>query len=225
LEDYSVFQILGPIMIGPSSSHTAGAAKLGKAAMEIAGQGFHKVSFHLHGSFAKTYKGHGTDRALVAGVLGMEPGDERLKDSFIIAIERGIKMEFAQVDLGYQHPNTVRIIFDFPDGRDIEVVGSSIGGGNINISEIDGHNVEISAKYPTLFIKHNDKDGMVSRVTSILARHKINIATMRVDRKGRGGEACMVIETDNNVPQIICQEIENLDGIRWVRTIEGCGDV
>ena len=134
MREYSVFDILGPIMIGPSSSHTAGAARLGKEARNIVGDDFKAIKFYLHGSFAETYKGHGTDRALVAGALGMEPDDERLRDALNIAKEKGIDIEFIPTDLGEdKHPNTVKMIFTKNDGSEVEVLGSSIGGGNIQI--------------------------------------------------------------------------------------------
>ena len=132
MREYSVFDILGPIMIGPSSSHTAGAARLGKEAREIVGEDFKAVKFYLHGSFAATYKGHGTDRALVAGTLGMEPDDEHLRDALQIAKEKGIDVEFIPADLGTdKHPNTVKMVFIMKDGTEKEVTGSSIGGGNV----------------------------------------------------------------------------------------------
>lgn len=132
MREYSVFDILGPVMIGPSSSHTAGAARLGKEAREIVGEDFKAVKFYLHGSFAATYKGHGTDRALVAGTLGMEPDDEHLRDALQIAKEKGIDVEFIPADLGTdKHPNTVKMVFIMKDGTEKEVMGSSIGGGNV----------------------------------------------------------------------------------------------
>lgn len=132
MREYSVFDILGPIMIGPSSSHTAGAARLGKEAREIVGEDFKSVKFYLHGSFAATYKGHGTDRALVAGTLGMEPDDEHLRDALQIAKDKDIDVEFIPADLGTdKHPNTVKMVFIMKDGSEKEVMGSSIGGGNV----------------------------------------------------------------------------------------------
>ncbi|WP_427338879.1 L-serine ammonia-lyase, iron-sulfur-dependent subunit beta [Caloranaerobacter sp. DY30410] len=219
MKNYSTFDILGPIMIGPSSSHTAGAARLGKVAMEIAGNDFEAVTFYLHGSFAKTYKGHGTDRALVAGVLGMEPYDERLKNSLNIAKEKGIKIRFVETDLGYEHPNTVKIVFYMKDGRKIDVTGSSIGGGSIIITNINGYNVEFSGMYPTLVIKHIDKKGIISKVTTVLAKHDINIATMKVNRKTKGKEASMIIETDHEINPIVIEELQNIKEITNVKAI------
>ncbi len=219
MREYSAFDILGPIMIGPSSSHTAGAARLGKVARNIANHGFESVIFHLHGSFAKTYRGHGTDKALLAGVLGMEPWDERLKVSFDIAARKGLKVEFIETDLGYEHPNTVKIVFHYLDGREVQITGSSIGGGNIVITKINGHNVEITSEYPTLFVTHNDRYGTVSRVTGTLSRGHINIATMNVSRKSRGEEACMVIQTDSEVSEEIIEEILNIPEVISARVI------
>lgn len=134
MREYSVFDILGPIMIGPSSSHTAGAARLGKEARQIVGENFKAIKFYLHGSFAETYKGHGTDRALVAGALGMEPDDDRLKDALNIAKSKGIDIEFIPADLGEdKHPNTVKMVFTKEDGTEQEIIGSSIGGGNVQM--------------------------------------------------------------------------------------------
>lgn len=219
MKNYSTFDILGPIMIGPSSSHTAGAARLGKVAMEIAGSNFEAVTFYLHGSFAKTYKGHGTDRALVAGILGMEPYDERLRNSLNIAKENGIKIKFVETDLGYEHPNTVKIVFYMKDCSKIHITGSSIGGGNIVITNINGYNVEFSGVYPTLVIRHIDKKGIISKVTTVLAKHDINIATMKVNRKTKGKEASMIIETDHKINSIVIEELQNIKEIINVKAI------
>jgi L-serine dehydratase len=156
MRKFGVYDILGPVMIGPSSSHTAGAARLGKIAGIICGGNIAKVVFLLHGSFAKTYKGHGTDRALVAGILGMEPWDERLRDSLDIAKEKGIEIEFREADLGDVHPNTVKFLMTKSDGSIVEVRGSSIGGGNIVINEVDNEEIEFTGEYPTIIIKHQD---------------------------------------------------------------------
>lgn len=219
MKNYSTFDILGPIMIGPSSSHTAGAARLGKVAMEIAGSNFEAVTFYLHGSFAKTYKGHGTDRALVAGILGMEPYDEKLRNSLNIAKENGIKIKFVETDLGYEHPNTVKIVFYKKDGSKIHITGSSIGGGNIVITNINGYNVEFSGVYPTLVIRHIDKKGIISKVTTVLANHDINIATMKVNRKTKGKEASMIIEADHEINSIVIEELQSIKEIINVKAI------
>lgn len=222
-KEYGVFDILGPVMIGPSSSHTAGAARLGRVAKNIAGtpgRRIVKVIFLLHGSFAKTYKGHGTDRALLAGVLGMEPDDERLRDSYDIAEENKLKFEFKETDLGDVHPNTVKFVFEMDDGDAVTVRGSSIGGGSILISEIDGDQVEFSGDFPTLITKHVDRPGIITAVTSALSSVGVNIAFMRVFRMSRGEMASMVVETDNPVPSEAANYISKINGIEKVITLE-----
>lgn len=217
MKDYGVFDILGPIMIGPSSSHTAGAARLGKIAKEIVGTDFNKVVFYLHGSFAKTFEGHGTDKALVAGILGMDPSDELLSKSFEIADSKGIEYKFVEADLGYEHPNTVKIVFKFEEDEDIYITGSSIGGGNILITDINGNRVEFSGDYPTALIKYVDQKGVISKISAILSNNEINIATMKVVRDSN--IATMIIETDSNIDKEIIKEIEKLDDILYIKGI------
>lgn len=220
MREYSVFDILGPIMIGPSSSHTAGAARLGKVAKTIAGGKIKKVEFLLHGSFAKTYKGHGTDKALVAGILGMNPWDERLKDSMKMAKEKGIEIKFVETDLGDVHPNTVKFLITKENDSIIEVMGSSIGGGNILITEVDGDQVEFSGAYPTILINHIDVPGMVAKVSDILYDHNINIAFMKVYRKSiKGASAAMVFEVDDKINNDVTNEISKVPNIHKVIAI------
>lgn len=217
MKEYDAFDILGPVMIGPSSSHTAGAARLAKTSMKIAGEGFYRVEFYLHGSFAKTYKGHGTDKALVAGILGYAPDDERLRDSFEIAKEKNIEIEFIEADLGYQHPNTVKIVFKYEDKNDFFILGSSIGGGNIVIYNINGDLVEFTGNYPTMILKYTDKKGIISIISSILAKNELNIATMKVTREGN--IAAMLCELDSPISEETIKEISNLNEISYVRFI------
>ena len=219
MKNYSVFDILGPIMIGPSSSHTAGAARLGKVASIIAGGNIASVQFVLHGSFAKTYKGHGTDKALVAGILGMDPWDESLKDSISMAKKQGIHIEFAEEDLGDVHPNTVKFIITKENGKIVEIIGSSVGGGNILIFEVDGQPVEFTGNYPTIIINHKDIPGMISKVSTILYDENINIAIMKVYRNSKGLEAAMVFELDTIVPENVLYEIKCLANIYSIRQI------
>ena len=204
-------------MIGPSSSHTAGAARLGKIARQIVGTDFNNVVFYLHGSFAKTFQGHGTDKALVAGILGMEPSDERLRDSFEIAKSKGIEFKFVETDLGYQHPNTVKIVFKFDDKEDIYITGSSIGGGSILITDINGNNVEFSGDYPTILIKYVDQKGVISRISSILSNNDINIATMKVTREN--DIATMVVETDSEINEDAIDQIDKLNETIYIKGI------
>lgn len=217
MKDYGVFDILGPIMIGPSSSHTAGAARLGKIAKEIVGTEFNKVIFYLHGSFGKTFEGHGTDKALVANILGMDPSDEELRDSFEIAHSKGVEYEFIEADLGYEHPNTVKIVFKFENDEDIYITGSSIGGGNILITDINGNHVEFSGDYPTMLIKYVDQKGAISRISSILSINEINIATMKVIRESN--IATMIIETDSIIDEKIISLINELEDILYIKGI------
>lgn len=217
MKNYSVFDILGPVMIGPSSSHTAGAARIGKIARELADNSFYKVTFYLHGSFAKTYKGHGTDKALVAGILGMNPSDERIRNSLQIAKDEGIEVEFKEEDLGYVHPNTVKILFHYKKLEDYYVIGSSIGGGNVVITNINGTDIEFSGDYPTILIKYNDRKGVISKISSILSNHNINIATMKVTRENK--IATMITELDNAIEDSIISKIASLDEILYITGI------
>ena len=216
MKTVGVFDILGPIMVGPSSSHTAGAARLGKVARAIAGGDIAEVTFLLHGSFGKTYKGHGTDRALVAGILGMEPSDLRLRDSLSIAADMGLKINFKEYDLGDAHPNTVKFIIKGNSGKEYEMVGSSIGGGSIEVTEVNNNKVEFTGAYPTIIISHVDVPGVVSKVTGLLYSKAINIAFMKVFRSQKGKEATMVFEVDNEVTTEI---VELLKSIEWINKV------
>lgn len=219
MRDYGVFDILGPIMIGPSSSHTAGAARLAKVAAIIAGGKITKVEFLLHGSFAQTYKGHGTDKALVAGILNMDPWDENLKRSFDIAKEKGIELKFTETDLGDVHPNTVKFVITKDDGSITEVMGSSIGGGNILVFNIDGQKVEFTGEHPTILTQHRDLPGVISKISSILFEENINIANMRVYRSGKGKMATMALETDSLISENVMNKIKQIEEIENVKFI------
>ena len=211
----SLFDVIGPVMIGPSSSHTAGAARLGNMARRICGLDFQRVEFLLHGSFAQTGKGHGTEKALLGGVLGLKASDERIKDSFALAEQQGLAFLFAEIDLGDHHPNSVKIVLH---GREstCSIIGSSIGGGKISICEIDGMSMEFSGEYPTIITRHHDEPGVVARVSAILSQYGINIAFLKVFRQYRAGEASMVIETDQQVDKEILARLEAVDGIERV---------
>lgn len=167
----SIFDVLGPVMIGPSSSHTAGAAKLSKAARLIAKGQISHISFGLHGSFAQTYKGHGTDRALVAGALGLDADDEQLADSFELAAKNGLGFDFYETELENVHENTVKMTLTMNDGSTSEIVGSSIGGGQIMITQIDGYDMEMSLQLPTIVIMQYDRKGIVTEVSGIMAHY------------------------------------------------------
>ena len=218
----SIIDTLGPIMIGPSSSHTAGACRLGKVCRDIVAAPFHCVVFYLHGSFAHTYHGHGTDRALVAGVLGMEPDDPRLINSFAIAKERGLEYSFVPTDLGYVHPNTVKIVFTMDDGKERVIIGSSIGGGAILIKELDGIPVRVRAEKPTVVVKYHDQKGIINAVTDLLLEEKINIASMEVTRNRK--EATMIVEMDEQISSEVYKKVESIPGVTLVATIQGVKD-
>jgi len=206
-------------MIGPSSSHTAGAARLAKVAALIAGGKITKVDFLLHGSFAKTYKGHGTDKALVAGILGMNPWDENLSNSFAIAKDKNIEINFSEIELEDAHPNTVKFVMTKEDGTTATVIGSSIGGGNIMIFNINGQEVEFRGDYPTLMTKHKDTPGMISKISTILFNENINIGTMKLYRDSKGTTATMALETDSELHSSIIEKLEAIPEIYSVKII------
>ena len=219
MRNYSAFDILGPIMIGPASSHTAGAARLGKIAGIIAGGEIADVKFMLHGSFAQTYKGHGTDKALVAGILGMDPWDDRLKTSMEIAKEKGINITFVETDLGDVHPNTVKFIIKRTDGETTQITGSSIGGGNIVITEVDGDQMEFTGSYPTLVINHIDVPGMILKVCEVFYKYNVNIAFAKVYRSSKGSSAAMVFEVDSFISKEMVDEIKSIPNINKAKAI------
>ncbi|SHF50591.1 L-serine ammonia-lyase, iron-sulfur-dependent subunit beta [Ornithinibacillus halophilus] len=208
----SVFDIIGPVMIGPSSSHTAGAARIGLAARNLLGKEPKWAKIHLYGSFAKTYKGHGTDFALAGGLLGFEPDDSRMSKALEIAKEKNITIEFIEDNAATDHPNTARLIIG-DDTDSTELVGISIGGGKVEITELNGFELRLSGNHPAILIMHNDRFGAIASVTKILAKYEINIGHMEVNRKDVGKEALMVIEVDQNVEDNVLKELENADHI------------
>ena len=215
----SIFDVTGPVMIGPSSSHTAGAAKLARIASMIAARPIVHALFGLHGSFAKTYKGHGTDKALVAGVLGIREDDERLVDAFSIAQRQGLTYEFEAIELEGVHENTVKFTFTLENGEKCDITGSSIGGAQIIITHIGEFNVELSAQTPVILIQHQDKKGMVGAVANILARNDINIGTMKLSRRSKGDLAFSVIETDDTIGEAVIADIKGTDGVIFTQAI------
>jgi L-serine dehydratase len=212
----NVFDIMGPIMVGPSSSHTAGAVKIGFTARQLLREEIKLVKLYLHGSFLATGKGHGTDKALIAGLLGMKPDDERIPDSFRYANERGLEYEFAGIELRNAHPNSVLLKLEGVKGNKLELVASSIGGGAIMINKIDGVEADVCACYPTLIVNNEDKPGHVSMVTSVLSQKAVNIATMRIYRDKRGGNAVMIIECDQEVSLEVINVLRKAEGVKKV---------
>jgi L-serine dehydratase len=209
----NVFDIIGPIMVGPSSSHTAGAARIGMVARLILKEEPAEVAILLHGSFAKTFRGHGTDRALVGGLLGLAVDDDRIKSSLDIAEEQGIKVSFETADLGQVHPNTACIKLIGKSGKKLSVTGSSIGGGNITITKIDKTEVDFTGQYYTLIVEHIDASGVIASFTNILASENINIAFMKVFRTYRGGNAIAIIESDQPVEEETAERIRHLSKV------------
>ena len=204
----SVFDVIGPNMIGPSSSHTAGADSLAFLAQKMINGPLKKVDFTLYGSFAKTYKGHGTDLALLGGLLGMEPDDVRIRESYRLADEAGLQYKFVATDLGEgYHANTAKFIMKTAGGQEKTVVGCSIGGGKVLITELDGFPVEIEGVYPTIIDTHMDQPGVIHKITGVLVDYHVNIAAMKVFRQEKNALAYMVIETDQDVPDEALQEI------------------
>ena len=188
-----IFDIIGPIMVGPSSSHTAGAARIGLIASRILGEPLKKAHITLNGSFAKTGKGHGTNRALAAGLMGYAPDSEIIRTALETAKEKGIDIAFSLSNEVAGHPNVAKID-----------AGRSLGGGRVMITEIDGYDVEINGEEYTFLTRHHDVPGIVADVSAIMAQENINISTMRLFRKGKGTEAVMIIHTDQYVPNISC---------------------
>lgn len=209
-----IFEIIGPIMVGPSSSHTAGAVRIGLVARKLLARPPIRAELLLHGSFAATGRGHGTDRALVAGLLGFEPDDTRIPDSFAYAKEAGLDFHFDTVQLRDAHPNSVLLrLWAEPDGKPMEVIGASIGGGRIEIREFNGIKLRFSAEAPTLIVKNRDNPGSVADVSYLISRRNINIATFQVNRSSRGGEAVMVIECDTPIRQELITAIRSMPDI------------
>lgn len=210
----SLNEILGPVMIGPSSSHTAGACRIGKISRYIVNEDIREVKFYLHGSFGKTYIGHGTDRALTAGILGMDTDDDRIVNSMEIAKKIGLKISFVEKDLGSSyHPNTVELHITTVSGKEFFIIGSSVGGGNIEILSINGRSVYFTGNYNTLLINHIDKLGLVNKISEILFKNNVNIAYLKVFRDRKGNKASMVFELDDYVDENMVEQIKNIEDV------------
>ncbi len=210
-----LFDIIGPIMVGPSSSHTAGAVKIGYVAQKLLAEPVLQAEILLYGSFEATGKGHGTDRALVAGLMGMKPDDARIPDSLELAKDRGLEIRFGTAMLKEAHPNSVLLKLKGKN-RNLEIIGESLGGSIINISSIDGLSANFSGDYPTLIVHNMDQPGHVAEVTSMLSHKSVNIASMQLYREHRGGFAVMVLECDQEIPEQAIQWLKNLEGVEKV---------
>lgn len=212
----NIFDIVGPVMVGPSSSHTAGAVRIGFVSRKLLGEPVKKVRLLLYGSFLATGKGHGTDRALVAGLLGMQPDDERVPFSFEEAEKAGMEFSFGEANLKEAHPNSVILNITGESGKKLEVLAASLGGGRMKICKLDGMEANFCADYPTLIVQNLDQPGCVATVTTMLSQLGINIATLQLYRDSRGGSAVMVVECDREVPPGSIRWLEEQAGIERV---------
>lgn len=212
----NIFEILGPVMVGPSSSHTAGAVRIGYVCRKLMGEKIVTADIELYGSFLLTGKGHGTPQAIVAGLLGMTPDDARIPDSFEIAKAQGLKFTIGEAKLKEAHPNSVLLKLTGESGKELEVIGESLGGSIINIAQIDGLPANISGDYPTLIASNMDVPGMVAKVSKVLFEAKINIAQMHSYRESRGKNSVLIAECDQEIENKTLNDIRDLDGIMKV---------
>lgn len=210
----NLFDIIGPVMVGPSSSHTAGAVKIGYVARKLMAEPVHKAEILLYGSFLATGKGHGTDCAIVAGLLGMNPDDIRIPKSMEYAKEAGMEVQLGKARLKNGHPNSAVLNLVGVSGKTLSVVGESLGGSLINIASVDGRQANFSGEHPTLIVHNKDIPGRVTYITGVLSDLSINIATMQLYRTGRGGNAVMIIECDEEIPK------ETLDLLKQEKGVE-----
>lgn len=214
----SVFEIIGPVMIGPSSSHTAGAARIGRVARTLFGRQPEWVRVHLYGSFAQTYKGHGTDVAIIGGLLDYDTFDERIKTAFAEAAQLGMTYEFIAEEEEAVHPNTARLVIGDSQGS-MELTGISIGGGTMEVVDLNGFPLRLSGHYPALLVVHDDRSGVIASVSNVIAKQGMNIAHMEVGRKEKGEMALMVIEVDQMIDDTLLQELRSIAYVTQVSTL------
>ena len=217
-----IFDILGPVMVGPSSSHTAGAVRIGGFARKLLGTAPAEALIQLHGSFAATGEGHGTPLALLAGLLGLAPDDERIPGAEAVAAEQGLAYLFEEVDLGDVHPNSARLRRE-AEGTVLELCASSVGGGRIEVWNIDGFTTDLDGQYPTLLLTYPDRPGAVAIVSAILANAALNIASIKAHRDSRGGQALMTVELDVEPPSSVLDSLRCLPQFEQVRFIPSLG--
>ena len=211
----SVFEVIGPNMVGPSSSHTAGAASIARLAWKMTNKKIKKVKFILYGSFAQTYRGHGTDRALLGGMMGFETDDVRIRDSFEIAEKERIEFSFEANTIETDvHPNTVDMEIVAVDGKLLTVRGESVGGGKVKLTRINGVKVHFTGEYHALIVVHKDHPGVISKITNVFGKLHVNIAFLRVYREQKGGNAYMIIESDEKITESAVEEIEKNPFVR-----------
>jgi L-serine dehydratase len=215
-EKSSIFDMIGPVMIGPSSSHTAGVVRIARAALKVLGGVPDKAEITFYNSFARTYEGHGSDRAIIAGLMDFKTDDKRIKESLELAKQAGLQFHFKSVgNASTMHPNTIRLELKKGD-REVEILGESKGGGIINIAEVDGFKADFSANLHTLIIFADDVKGSIAFIATVLAHDDCNIATMSVSRKGKHDEACLVIEMDSGIKTVT---LDYLRSLTWVKEI------
>lgn len=212
----NIFDIIGPVMVGPSSSHTAGAVKIGYVSQKLLGEPVVQAEILLYGSFLATGKGHGTQFALVAGLLGMKEDNPLIPQSIDIAEKQGVKLTFGQTNLKNFHPNSVQLNLTGKYGRHLEIVGESVGGSVINIASIDGLSANFSGDNPTLIVHNKDQPGHVAEVTSMFSHKSVNIASMQLYRANRGGNAVMILELDQEIPAEALKWLAKLEGVEKV---------
>ena len=215
-----IFDILGPVMVGPSSSHTAGAVRIGRMARTLLGGEPVRAKIGLYGSFAETGQGHGTDKALVAGLLGLKPDDMKIPNSFDLAKQRGMKFTFETARLREAHPNTAVLEVELANGKALTLQAASTGGGRIRVDKLNGVEVSFTGAFNTLVIRHKDIAGELADVTRELSNGRVNIANMSLCRDRRGGDALTVIETDQKVPKVVRQLIGELRGVEGLTYYE-----
>ncbi len=221
----SLLDIIGPVMVGPSSSHTAGACRLGLLARGLVGGTPERALIELHGSFARTGEGHGTDKAIVGGLMGFRPDDARIRDALDIAEREGLGYTFEKTKLGEEgetHPNTVRVTLERGDRHSV-MIGASLGAGRILVNEIDGYPVEVHGNYHTIVLVAEDIKGSIARIAGILADDDVNIANLRLTRKERGGDAFMVIEVDHAPEEHVRDDIRTLPWVKWAYRLDKVG--
>lgn len=215
-----MFDVIGPMMIGPSSSHTAGVVRIGNLAKEIVNNKIKEVKIYLHGSFKETYQGHGTDKAIIGGLLGLATDDEKIKKSFKLAAEEGFEFEFLAADLDDVHPNTLKLEIIDVDELKTTIIASSIGGGNIVITELNGTEVKLKGEYYSLITFHEDRPGLIAKISEVLQYYDLNIAEMEVIRVKKGSLATAIINLDEAIKEEGLDLIKEIPGIKKLKMIK-----